>query len=83
MFALSDCRSDRRKAGFDCRNTRRGARDVELFPHSRVASELCETKRLALIGETPLGNGQLLLQTAQLEIVACDLGGDDHTNVIE
>ena len=42
-----------------------------------------QAQRLPLVGETALRDRELLLQSAQLEVVACDLGGHAHSNVIE
>src|SRR5258708_17288153 len=83
MFTLGDRGSNGRKARVDAGDARGRTRDVELFAYSGITSQLREPKSLALIGEASIGDRQLLLQSAKLEVVACHLGCHDHAHIIE
>ncbi len=82
MLTLRDRAADRRDARFDGRDTRRGAGDVLLLADAGIAPDLREAQRLALVDETPLGHRELLLEAAQLEVVARHLRGHAHAHVI-
>ena len=47
-----------------------GARDVLLLADARIAAHLREAQRLPLVGQAALGDRQLLLKPAHLEVVA-------------
>src|SRR5262245_34056017 len=83
MFPLRDRAPNRRNARLDARDARAGARHVLFLAETRIAANLGETKRLALIRQAALRYRQLLLQSAQLEIVARDLRRDADPHVVD
>ena len=72
-----------RHACFDRGHARGSAGHVLLFPDPGIPANRREAQRLPLIGETALRDRELLLQSPELEVVPCDLGGHAHSNVIE
>src|SRR5581483_7604350 len=59
------------------------ARHVEIGSAARLELRLCERQYLLLVLDVGAGYGQLSLLTAQLEVVACDLGDDRHLRIVQ
>ena len=83
MLTLRDRTADGRDAGFDRRNARRRARDVLFLTDAGIAPDLCEAQRLALVDQAPIGDRELLLKAAQLEVVARHLRRDAHAHIVD
>jgi hypothetical protein len=66
-----------------CRHAGAGAGDVLFFADARVAAHLREAKRLARVDEAALRDGELLLDAAQLEVIARRLRRDAHPDIVE
>ena len=81
--ARASAAAHRRQPGVDGRHPRGGAGHVLLLAEAGVAPHLGEPQRLALVGQAALEHRQLLLQAAQLEVVARHLGRHDHAHVLE
>ena len=83
ILILRDGRSNRRQAGLDGRHTCGGAGHVELLANAGFAPHARQAESVVLIFQIPLGDGEPLLPSSQLEVVACDLRCDDDTDVGE
>ena len=83
-FAAIDLRGDeRRNRRFGRRAPSRGARDVELAAAAELEPHARELERLLLIAQVRARNGRALLRAAQLDVVARDLGRDEHLRVAQ
>ena len=67
----------------DRRHSGGGAGHILLLADARIPPHPRQPQRLLLIDQAPLGHSQLLLQSAQLEIVAGHLRGHAHAHVVE
>ena len=83
MFSLGEGGAKQRQTRFDGGDAGTGAGDVLLLADARITAHLAETQRLPCIGQAALRHGELLLQTAQLEVVARGLRRDAHTHVVD
>ena len=83
MLTLRDRTSDGRDAGFDRRHARRRTRNVLLLTDAGIAPDLREAQRLALVDQAPLGHRELLLEAAQLEVVARHFRRHAHAHIVD
>ncbi len=83
MLAAGHRRSNRRQARFDRRHACGRAGDIELLADSCIAPDSGEAQRLALVAETLLRHGELLLQSAELEVISRHFGGHDHAHIFQ
>ena len=77
------CGDQRRNRRFSRGPPRRRARDVELAAAAELEPHAGEVERLLLIPQVRARDGQALLRAAQLDVVARDLGRDEHLRVAQ
>ena len=74
---------ERRNRRFGGGEPRRRARDVELAAAAELEPHARELQRLLLIARVRARDAQALLRAAQLDVVARDLGRDEHLRVAQ
>ena len=83
MLTFGDRKTNRRETGLDGGHACGGAGDILLLADAGVPPHLRETQRFPLVDQEAFGDGELLLQPSQLEVVAGNLGRNNHPDILE